>query len=103
LFGGRYMTIDFRSINRAALDALPVLIQRWLPDGRRCGREYIARNPTRNDRHSGSFSIAIVTGAWADFATGDKGGDVVALFPYLRGIRQADAARELARLLQVPS
>jgi putative DNA primase/helicase len=44
-----------------------------------------------------------MTGAWADFATGDKGGDVVSLFGYLRGIRHADAARELARLLQVPS
>jgi hypothetical protein len=82
---------------------LPVLLRRWLPDGRQCGREYIARNPTRIDRHPGSFSINIMTGAWADFATGDKGGDVVSLFGYLRGIRHADAARELARLLQVPS
>jgi hypothetical protein len=93
--------MNFETINRAALDALPVLLYRWLPDGRRRGREYVARNPTRNDRHLGSFSINMVTGAWSDFATGDKGGDVIALYAFLRGIRQTDAARELARLLRV--
>jgi hypothetical protein len=97
----RAMTIDFGKINGAALAALPVLLQRWLPDGRRRGREYVARNPTRNDGHLGSFCINIATGRWADFADGAKGGDVISLFAYLRGIRQADAARELALLLQV--
>jgi len=95
------MKLDFESVNRAALDALPVLLHRWLPDGRRRGREYVARNPTRNDRRPGSFSVNMMTGAWADFATGAKGGDVVSLYAYLRGVRQGDAARELARLLRV--
>jgi hypothetical protein len=97
------MAIDFERINRVALLALPVLLRRWLPDGRLHGREFIARNPTRNDRHAGSFSINVATGAWADFATGDKGGDVVSLFAYLRGVRQGDAASELARLLGIRS
>jgi hypothetical protein len=74
---------------------------RWLSDGRRRGREYLARNTTKNDRRAGSFSINLVAGAWADFATDEKGGDVASLFAYLRRIRQADAARELARPLQV--
>jgi hypothetical protein len=95
--------MDFRAINAAALQALPGLVCRWVPDGRRRGREYVARNPTRNERRPGSFSINLVSGAWADFATGDKGGDPVSFYAYLRGIRQADAARELARLLQVTS
>jgi hypothetical protein len=95
------MKPDFETINRAALAALPVLLARWLPDGRRRGREYVARNPLRNDRHPGSFSINLVSDAWGDFATGDKGGDAIALYAFLRGIRQADAARELARLLRV--
>jgi hypothetical protein len=97
------MAIDFPGINRAALAALPVLLHRWLPDGRRRGREYVARNPTRNDLHLGSFSVNIATGRWADFADGAKGGDVISLFAYLRGIPQADAARELACLLRVRS
>jgi hypothetical protein len=93
--------IDFEAINRAALSALPALLARWLPRGQQRGRRWHARNPTRDDRHLGSFSVDLVTGRWADFATGDTGGDVINLYAYLRGIRQAEAARELARMLGI--
>ena len=66
---------------------------------RRRGREYLARNPTRNDRSLGSFSVNTATGAWADFADGAKGGDVISLYAYLRNIRQGEAARELAGIM----
>jgi hypothetical protein len=95
------MKPDFDRVNHAAMQALPILLRRWLPDGKRRGCEWVARNPTRNDRRPGSFKINLRTGRWGDFAAGDKGGDVIALYAYLRGIRQTDAARELARLLQV--
>jgi hypothetical protein len=95
--------LDFENINRVALGALPVLLQRWVPDGRRRGREWIARNPTRDDRTPGSFSINLTTGAWAEFAADAdaKGGDVVSLYAYLRNIGQGEAARELAQLLRI--
>jgi hypothetical protein len=96
------MALDFRTINHSAIQALPVLLKRWLPDGRQHGREYVARNPTRNDRRVGSFSVNLVTGAWADFAdSGARGGDVVSLYAYLRNIGQSAAARELASILRV--
>ncbi len=95
--------IDFAAVNRAALAALPALLRRWLPDGRQVGREYLARNPLRADRRSGSFKINVRTGRWADFATGDAGGDVVSLCAYLAGIGQAEAARSLADMLRVRS
>ena len=97
--------IDFDGINRTALQALPILLVRWLPNGRRRGREWVACNPTRDDRHPGSFSVNMRTGAWAEFSTSApaKGGDVVGLYAYLRNISQGDAARELARLLGRPS
>ncbi len=66
--------IDFDGIRRVALSHLPLLLRRWLPDGRRVGREYVARNPTLVDRHAGSFKINLEIGCWADFATGDMGG-----------------------------
>jgi hypothetical protein len=94
-------SLDFEGINRAALNVLPVLLMRWVPDGRRRGREWIARNPTRDDRRPGSFSINMQTGRWADFSTGDTGADVINLYAYLRNIGQGDAARELARLLGI--
>ena len=93
--------LDFSAINRAALLSLPSLLRRWLPDGRVVGHEYEARNPTRADRRPGSFRVNVSTGKWADFATGDVGGDVVSLAAYLSGTGQAEAARALAAMLGV--
>jgi hypothetical protein len=45
------MRIDFTKI------AARALVPAWLPDGRRQGREWIAHNPKRADRHLGSFSV----------------------------------------------
>jgi hypothetical protein len=95
--------LDFDRINRAALSALPVLVMRWVPDGRRRGREWVALNPTRSDRRLGSFSINLQNGCWADFADSPdaRGSDVVSLYAYLRNLGQGAAARELARLLGI--
>ena len=97
----RQDNVDFDAINRAALGYLPSLVRTWAPDGRMCGAEWIARNPTRPDRNPGSFSINVKTGKWADFATGDKGGDVISLAAYMFGCRQIEAARTLAATLGV--
>ena len=94
--------VDFAAVNRAALGELPSLLRRWLPDGRVAGREYTARNPRRADRRPGSFKVNLDTGKWADFATDDRGGDVISLAAYLSGTGQADAARNLALMLGVP-
>lgn len=93
--------IDFGQINRAALSVLPALLPRWAPGGIVRGSEYVPRNPTRIDRHVGSFSINLRTGRWADFATGDKGGDVISLAAYLAGVSQIEAARQLSEMLGV--
>ena len=94
-------SLPFDSINRAALASLPALLARWLPDGRKEGHEWTARNPRRSDRRPGSFRVNLNTGRWADFATGDSGGDVISLAAYLAGIGQAEAARQLADMLGV--
>ncbi len=73
----RMQRLNFDAINRAGLTSLPALLRRWLPDGRLLGHEYTACNPTRADRRPGSFRINVNSGKWSDFATGDKGGDVV--------------------------
>ena len=93
------LAIDFAAINRAALAVLPSLLVRWAPGGIVCGSEYVALNPTRADRSPGSFKVNLRTGKWADFATGDKGGDPISLAAYLAGIGQAEAARTLAEML----
>jgi hypothetical protein len=94
--------IDFAAINRAGLAFLGSVLWRLAPGGKVVAGEYIARNPTRADTRPGSFKVRFLdprAGAWADFATGDKGGDVVSLVAYIEGVSQAEAARRLARML----
>ncbi|MEM9626685.1 MAG: hypothetical protein AAGA21_10675 [Pseudomonadota bacterium] len=91
--------IDFAEVNTAARANLLPILQRWLPGGRQQGNEYLALNPHRVDRHLGSFRINLRTGRWADFATGDKCGDVVSLAAFLFGLTQIEAARRLAEML----
>ncbi|MCX9155874.1 DUF927 domain-containing protein [Niveibacterium sp. 24ML] len=68
--------------------------------GKRHGPEYQTTNPTRTDNKAGSFSINTTNGAWSDFATGDKGGDLVSLARYLWGMpSQSGAADRLGDLL----
>lgn len=93
--------LPFAAVREAALAVLPSLLIRWLPDGKVRGREFIARNPTRNDHKAGSFQINTKTGRWIDFATDDKGGDPTSLYAYLAGLGQAEACRELAAELGI--
>jgi hypothetical protein len=99
-WGARQMNpLDFDAINRAALPALIAILARLIPGGEIIGSEYVALNPTRADRRAGSFKINVHSGRWADFATGDKGGDVVSLVAYIEGVNQGKAARLLASML----
>lgn len=93
--------LDFKLIAATALASADSLVPLWLPDGKRSGHEWSALNPTRGDGKAGSFSVNLNSGVWADFATGDKGGDLVSLYAYLHGMGQGDAARALADQLRV--
>ncbi len=93
--------INFDKINKAALTAFPAVLARLLPGGKRVGAEIVALNPRRADRHLGSFKINRYNGKWADFATGDKGGDPISLVAYLADVSQGEAARLLARMLGI--
>jgi hypothetical protein len=93
--------IAFARIADAALAHADTLARRWLPDGRREGAEWVAINPTRADTRKGSFKINLRSGRWGDFATGDAGGDLVALAAYLFHLDQAEAARKIAQALGI--
>ena len=86
----------FDRLNATLLPQLPSLVKQWLPTGRAAGAEWTALNPRRNDRRPGSFRVNLRSGRWADFATGERGGDPVSLYAYLfTGGRQGAAAKEL--------
>lgn len=91
----------FRMVNDAARGQIKSLAERWLDRTRVSGDNLMALNPTRADRNIGSFSINTRTGLWADFATDDRGGDIISFYAYLQGVSQIEAARELAKLLGV--
>lgn len=88
--------IDFKGIAAVVLASSETLVSELLPDGKRNGAEWTARNPTRDDRHPGSFKVNLDSGIWRDFSTEDGGGDLISLYAYLHRVDQGTAARELA-------
>ena len=94
-------SIDFATISSVALSSVDNLLAEWLPSGRYDGHEFVALNPTRADKKLGSFRINTRSGQWADFATGDKGGDLIDLYAYLNSCNTAQAARSIAERLSL--
>ena len=94
-----FQTDLFNKANQLALQNIEFLLQTWLPGGKRKGDEYEVLNPKRIDNKAGSFRINMRNGKWADFATEDKGGDTVSLYAYIKSINQAEAAKEIIRII----
>lgn len=93
--------VDFNGTARSALIQSLQVVENLLPNGRRNGHEWVSKNPTRQDKSPGSFSVNLKTGRWADFATSESGGDLISLAAYINGTRQSDAAIYLNRLLNL--
>lgn len=94
-----FRKIDFQEVKRWVRGYEEILLWRLLPHAKKQGHEYVALNPTRPDRHLGSFRINANSFKWADFATGDRGGDIISLWAYLRQITQLQAAKEIMQIL----
>src|SRR4051812_37190668 len=93
---------DFRGVAEAALRIAHDLVPRWLPDGRAEGNEWVAANPRRpSSDGGGAFRVNLHSGAWADFAARDKGGDLVALYAYLHSLGQWPACQAVAEQLGI--
>ncbi len=100
---GHYYThgvINFELAKELVLECADEVLAHWLPDGELVGSEYKARNPTREDGSPGSFTINTRSGKWADFATDDRGGDLISLIAYLEGCeRQSGAAVKILEFM----
>ena len=92
--------IDFAKAKCAARGYEEILLRRILPHAVKQGFEYVSINPTRSDRNLGSFRINAHTYQWADFATGDKGGDIISLWAYIRQVSQLKAAQEIIKIVE---
>ena len=94
---------SFADVKAASLKEIDRVLAHWLPQGKRVdgGKEYTAANPTRADKRAGSLKVNLNKGTWADFATDEKGGDLIDLVRYLDGGTDVEACNKLADLLHV--
>ncbi len=93
--------LEIKRIAAIALGSIDAILTHWLPGGRREGKEYLVRNPRRGDDSPGSFSVNTASGRWSDFATGDRGLDVISLIAFLENETQGQACQRLATFLGI--
>ena len=91
-----------KDVGEKAKESAHIIVSKLLPNGQLEGDDWVSLNPTRNDNTLGSFKICVKggnAGIWSDFAVGDKGGDLVSLYAYIKPVngdgRMFVAAREL--------
>ncbi|GAC22511.1 hypothetical protein GMES_0201 [Paraglaciecola mesophila KMM 241] len=93
------MGLDFKHLADVALSRSHDVVEHYLPGGKYESDEYVVLNPKRSDSRAGSFKVNMVTGIWSDFATGDKGADLISLVAYVTNQSQGDAYKELSNYL----
>jgi uncharacterized protein (DUF927 family) len=86
---------DFAEIHSRLIPQAESLLPSWLPGGQFRGPEYVTASTDGGQGRS--LSVNTTTGAWSDFATGERGGDMVSLFAAIHGLSQGDAAKKLAQ------
>lgn len=85
--------IDFVSLAATLLARAESLMLQWLPAGKRRGHHWYV-----GDFHGAegkSANVNLDTGTWIDNGTDEKGGDLISLYACIRGMTNADAAREI--------
>jgi putative DNA primase/helicase len=87
------MPVDFAALAARLLSQSKVLLPQWLPAGKWRGPEYVVGNLAGDA--GDSLSINSNSGKWADFASGEAGGDLISLYAAIHGIKQSEAARQL--------
>lgn len=85
---------SFEEVNRRLLSDAAFLIPSWCPGGKVRGREYVAGSVSGGQ--GTSFSVNLDTGKWSDFATDERGGDLISLYAAIKNIGQGEALKELS-------
>jgi predicted P-loop ATPase len=87
--------IDFKYLARAVLSRANEFLPAWLPGGVIEGREYVCANIRGGEGKS--FKVNTTSGKWADFAAGQKGGDLISLYAEINNLSQLEAAKILSK------
>ncbi len=83
------MQRDFAALAARLLQQSRSLLPAWFPAGRWNGHEYTLGN--LQGEPGDSLSINSNNGKWSDFASGEKGGDLLALYAAAHGMKQSEA------------
>lgn len=86
--------INFAALADALLERAEALLAQWLPEGHLVGHEWECGSLRGNAGKS--CKVNVRTGAWADFASGEQGGDLVSLYAAIHGLSAGKAAVQLA-------
>lgn len=96
----RSQDIDFKTLNSTILPQIEPLLARLFPAGVKVGREFAIGNVCGDAGQSLRVCLSgAKAGVWCDFATGEKGGDIISLWAAHRSSSQVEAARELVNML----
>lgn len=87
------MKIDIKQTAEFLRPYQETILTQICPGGTIQGKEYQAA--AINGGKGKSFSFNLQTGKWADFATGEKGGDIISLYAAAKSVNNAEAARML--------
>lgn len=91
---------DFiREVAEECLQKYDEFLHEWLPGGKLIGNEYVCASIKGGEGKS--CKINITNGKWADFATEDRGGDIVSLYASINGLNQLESAQILAEKLNL--
>lgn len=85
--------LNFAGLAGELLARSDALCREWFPAGKRRGSEFVIGD--LNGSAGDSLSINLKTGVWADFATGETGGDLIALYAAMHRIDQGEAYKQL--------
>lgn len=93
--------INFKALADALLPMVDTLVPQWLPGGHRNGPEW--KCGSLAGEAGSSCSVNMVTGQWADFASDDRGTDLLSLYAAIQCQSMATAAVQIARQLGLES
>lgn len=85
--------IDFAALADVLLGRAGTVLPMWLPGGVSRGHEYVCAGLEGGEGRS--LSVNVKTGAWADFASDERGGDLTSLYAAIHGLTMGQAARQL--------
>lgn len=87
--------IKFQALADALLTRANTLVPMWLSGGAQRGHEYVCAGLSGGA--GTSCAVNLTNGRWADFATDEKGNDLISLYAAIHDLSMGKAAVEVAR------